>query len=64
MPQAANLTCPNNKPVKGSKYAKDRWPSYNQKFNRHQRSQQKSYLAYDYCKLRYKNQIEKQKTIR
>ena len=60
LPQAVNVTGPNNKPVKGYKYSQDRWPSYNQMFNRQQKPQQKCYLVKDYCKLRDKQQREKQ----
>ena len=56
LPQAVNVTGPNNKPVKGYKYSQDRWPSYNQRFNRQQRPQQKCYMVNDYCKLRDKQQ--------
>ena len=49
IPQATNVKEPNFRPVQGSKYAPDRWPSFNQRFNRQQRPQQKCYLVSDQC---------------
>ena len=52
MPQAVYVTGLNFRPVQDSKYAPNTWQSYNQQFERLQKSQQNSYFVNGYSKLR------------